>query len=81
MTAWSRRNERFWKQGVTSAQRWQHPFEIEDPNWHRSKPLHLECEWKQGDSAREENLPKKKQDGRALWRLPLVGNGHDEKKC
>jgi hypothetical protein len=24
---------------------------IEDPNWHRSKLLHKECEWKQGESA------------------------------
>jgi hypothetical protein len=31
--------------------RWQHPFEIENPNWHRSEPLLRECEWKQGDSA------------------------------
>ena len=31
--------------------RWQHPFEIEDTNWHRSEQLHQECEWKQGESA------------------------------
>src|ERR1700722_9486219 len=24
---------------------------IEDPNWHRSKLLHKECEWKHGESA------------------------------
>ena len=26
------------------------PVEIEDPNWHRSKPLHKECGWKRDDS-------------------------------
>ena len=25
--------------------------EIVDPNWHRSRSLHKECEWKQGESA------------------------------
>jgi hypothetical protein len=25
--------------------------DIVDPNWHGSKPLHKECEWKQGESA------------------------------
>jgi hypothetical protein len=27
------------------------PVEIVDSNWHRSKQLHGECEWKQGESA------------------------------
>jgi hypothetical protein len=34
----------------------------------------IECEWKQGESARgRKNLSLEKEDGRTLWRLPLVG--------
>ena len=69
---------------VTSVLRWQHPFRIEDPNWHRSKQLHRECEWKQGDSARERKIfLRNTEGGRTLRRLPLVGGHlfrwHDQK--
>jgi hypothetical protein len=33
---------------------------MKDSNWHRGIPLHKECEWKQGESARAgKNLSKK----------------------
>src|ERR1700721_625217 len=51
VTASARRESVAGNRDVTSIPRWQHPFRIEDPNWHRSEQLHRECEWKQGDSA------------------------------
>ena len=78
MTASARRENVSGNRNVTSILRWQHPFRIEDPNWHRSKPLHRECEWKQGDSA-----VGKYGNDLPMWRLPLVGGHlyrwHDQK--
>ena len=45
------------KLGHSSSSRWQRPLSIEKANWHRSKQLHSECEWKQGDSAGREEKP------------------------
>ena len=51
-------------------------FKRKNPNWHRSKPLHTECEWKQGEPARGKKKPfldgKAKQE--SARRLPLVGD-------
>lgn len=60
----------------SSALRWQHPFRNENANWHRSKPLHQECEWKQGDPAVGKGKKPflEGKTGRTLWRLPLVGD-------
>lgn len=65
VTARSRRNERFWKRESEFDTEMAAPVEIEDPNWHRSKPLLKECEWKQGDSAAV-NLGRTRK-----WRLSL----------
>ena len=51
MTARSRRNEYLPKETLSSIPRWQHPLQIVNPNWHRSKSLLQECVWKQGESA------------------------------
>ena len=40
VTARSRRNEGFPAETLSSILRWQHPFQIEDTNWHRSEQLH-----------------------------------------
>jgi len=39
VTARSRQNDRFRAETVSSILRWQHPFKIEDTNWHRSEQL------------------------------------------
>src|SRR5579862_7389142 len=49
------------------------PGRIEDPNWHRSRELPQECEWKQGESARGKKTFLRRQEGGRSWRLPLVG--------
>jgi len=49
------------------------PVEIEDPNWHGSKQLHKECEWKRDDST----MAKLRKECGSL-RLPLVG---DQQLC
>jgi hypothetical protein len=48
VTARSRRNERFPVETLRSIPRWQHPFQIADPNWHRSEPLHLRVRMEAG---------------------------------
>jgi len=69
VTAASARNERLRKRKrLSSAPRWQHPFQIEDTNWHRGKQLLQECGWKRGDSA----IVNSGKDGQ-IARLPLVG--------
>jgi hypothetical protein len=40
-----------------SAPRWQHPFFNEGPQPAPSQPAHQECEWKQGEPARERQKP------------------------
>jgi len=75
VTAWSRRTAtHFGARQVDTEMAAPVPW-IEDPNWHRSEQLHQECEWKQGESARGRKNPSlEKEDGRTLWRLPLVGD-------
>ena len=48
VTARSRRNERFRVETLSSMLRWQHPLQIEDPNWHRSEPLHTRVRMEAG---------------------------------
>jgi hypothetical protein len=68
VTARSRRNEGLRKETLSSIQRWQHPLQIVNSNWHRSKSLPQECEWKQGESA-----VVKLGTAAGIQRLPLVG--------
>jgi len=79
VTARSRRNERLRKRDDSVRYRdGSTRFEIEDSNWHRSKQLHQECEWKQGESAgKNKNLSLEGKARESVRRLPLVGNDHD----
>jgi hypothetical protein len=52
------------------------PVEIENPNWHRSKPLHSECGWKQGESA----VGRWGKDAGGASRWSAVGIGADTTK-
>ena len=74
MTARSRRNQRFWKRKREFDSEIAAPVEIEDPNWHRSKQLHLESANGSRATRRGKKTFLRKEDGRALVRLPLVGN-------
>jgi len=73
VTARSRQNERRRKRRrFSSALRWQHPFKIENPNWHRERKAPTEeCEWKRGESA--EGKPGQQGEGKLEGAaLPLV---------
>ena len=48
-------------------------FEIEDPNWHRSRVSRKECEWKQGESA----VAKKEWDERGANQNSLRQRGRN----
>jgi hypothetical protein len=55
--------------------RWQHPLQrTRTPTGTGADRSTIECEWKQGESAKGKKKPSlEKEDGRTLWRLPLVG--------
>ena len=58
VTARSRRNGRFGNGSASVRHRdGSTRFKIEDPNWHRSYGSTIECEWKQGESAKGKPKP------------------------